>query len=169
MDERDSPDKKNGLIPSNYVKGDRAYLLNAKPGRYAVIGAFYRKRAPSFIYLHTVDKPEEEIYEYNTYFSRELVDLSGVTVTPGTVAFMGAYVVEQFSGSIRDPDTVSLYRAMDSMSGSGPGTYSYIGVLHSAHRDERTEGAFWGETLKYFQGSGWEDIIRGRVRDLKSR
>src|SRR5882672_9262047 len=57
------------IIRSNYVKDGRAYLLNAQPGGYVAVAAFFSRSAPA--------APPAR---YTTYFSKELADQTRVMI-----------------------------------------------------------------------------------------
>ena len=66
-------------IPSNFVRGDQIYLLNAKPGRYAVVlGRQFGQRGA----------------QYTSYFPEEMLKISEVDVLPNRFVFMGEYTID---------------------------------------------------------------------------
>jgi hypothetical protein len=67
------------LIPSNFARDGRIYLLNAMPGTYAAIAAIGANQAGVS----------------RTDFSTDLVEAARVDVRPGEFAFMGSFIVDQ--------------------------------------------------------------------------
>jgi hypothetical protein len=79
------------LIPSNYRKGDRIYLINAEPGKYKAIAAYYA----SYNFGFGSQKNSSDNSEHHlTIFSGETVEKSETEVKPGEFAFMGKFVIE---------------------------------------------------------------------------
>jgi hypothetical protein len=66
------------IIRSNYVKDSRAYLLNAGPGTYVAVASMFLS-------------PGVQRGTYITYFPRDLLEYTRITVREGEVAFMGAF------------------------------------------------------------------------------
>jgi hypothetical protein len=83
------------LIQSNNLEGGYVYLLNAEPGRYAAVACYLEKET------------EQGTYEYWTFFPEEMIKLTEVLVAPGTIAFMGEYVVDK-SWGFKDLDNAQL-------------------------------------------------------------
>jgi hypothetical protein len=86
-DEADSV-RQYQIIPSNCSRRGRAYLLNAQPGTYVAVATFVLQG-------QSMGGPSTR---FTTYFSRELVEQTKVTVRENVFEFMGAYVVDNAVG-----------------------------------------------------------------------
>jgi len=80
-------DNEDGLLQqqvftSNHSKEGRAYLLNARPGTYVAVAAYFVSG-----YVQTT-----------WYFSQRLVELTKVTVQESGFAFMGSYDLSESMG-----------------------------------------------------------------------
>lgn len=82
-------------IQSNYKAGDQVYLLNAKPGRYSVVGC--NRIQSGTVYTSSS--------EYTTIFSKEIIELAQIFVPEGEMVFMGEYIIDQ-SIDINEDDEV---------------------------------------------------------------
>jgi hypothetical protein len=152
------------FIRSNYVKGGQAYFLNLKPGRYAAVGSHTTFYAPWI----------KRTYEYKAFFPKELIKLTEVTVAPGTLAFMGKYVVKQ-SLSFEDADEAQLHYlhliapgALTGWSRIFTTKQSYRGLLLEEHRDKQDEIEFLTNAQKHFKDSAWINIVQKRMEELKA-
>ena len=151
------------FIRSNYFKGGQAYFLNLKPGRYAAVGSHTNVRAPF-----------GRTWEYKAFFPKELIKLTEVTVAPGTLAFMGKYVVKQ-SMSFEDADEVQLHYLHLIAPGALTGwsrilttKQSYRGLLLEEHCDKQDEIDFLTNAQKHFKDSAWINIVQKRLEELKA-
>ena len=156
----------SNFIRSNYAKDGQIYLLNAKPGRYAVVGCYIKKRVGM-------------VTEYTTFFPKELIKLTEVTVAPGTTAFMGEYVIDMSVG-LEDADECQRHYCQIIAPGAlteaskmtiapllkGHGEYLYKGSLHEKHLDKEAEIRFLNNALEHFEGTGWTSIIQKRIESL---
>ena len=164
MNEEDDPFSKESFIMSNYIKGDQAYILNAKPGRYAAV-ACYRKECDSMV---------NRTYEYTTFFSKEIIKLMEVTVVPGTITFMGEYVVGESFG-FKDADDAQLHYFQLIAPGVNPrfliaaifDDNYYKGSLHEEKHDQQAEFKFLTKAKKHFKGTGWERMIKNRLEEIE--
>jgi hypothetical protein len=155
------------FIRSNYTTGGQVYLINAKPGRYAAVACYEKK------------KSQLMVGEYTTLFPKELIKLTEVLVAPGKIAFMGDYVVDQSVG-LKGADSSQRHYCQVIEPGAnvdvltmtlmpvltGHGNYFYKGTLHEKHCDTDAEIRFLTNALKHFQGTGWADIIQQRMKAL---
>lgn len=92
IEESDSGEKVK-LIPSNYMKGDRIYLIDAEPGKYKAIAAYYASRNTGFSSQKSFFD-NNELQRHLTILSGETVEASEIEVKPGEFAFMGKFVIE---------------------------------------------------------------------------
>jgi hypothetical protein len=139
------------LIPSNYVKGGRAYLLNARPGTYVAVAA--SRIAPGM----TTSRAS-----YMTYFSKELVEQSKVTVRENEFVFMGKYVVGASVGLEGADEVQTHYKNVIApgvatgilLMGLG-GDISYSGALLERKNDEQARNEFIRNATEDLVGSAW--------------
>ena len=140
------------VIPSNFARGGYFYLLNVPPGRYAAVATFrsqsrlLNSSSPSSSNL-TISIPIED----RTYFSKEIVKLTEVTVKAGAIAFMGEFIVDQSHG-LGDADEVQLHyhrllvpehERIGSFWRFIAGMYDYEGSLHRRVRMRKHTTNFW--------------------------
>ncbi len=147
------------IIRSNYIKASRAYLLNARPGTYVAVAAF-RRVTPTY----PATGPERE---YFTYFSKELVEQTRVTVQEGDFAFVGVYVVD-LSVGLDGADAVQAHYknvispgVVDSGLLQFMGTnFHYRGALLERKVDEQAHNEFVRKAKEDLAGSGWSTRIK---------
>jgi hypothetical protein len=83
---------------SNYTHGNQVYLLNATPGRYAAVIVFFERTPPpppSAPGASPVASTPPKKVNYWTYFPEDVIRDTDVTVPPGTIRYMGDFVVDQ--------------------------------------------------------------------------
>jgi hypothetical protein len=162
--------EQNQVIPSNFAKDGRIYLLNAKPGKYAAVAAF---RSQAGLPLAPASQPGVSVSVtvgktgYTTYFSKELIEATKVDVGRGEVAFMGSYVVKQSVG-LTDAEPIQNHYAEliapgSSKSGFGhllSGDYHYRGAISEAKRDRDTRTEFLRKSKDDLAEGGWGQIFR---------
>ena len=153
------------VFRSNYVKGGRAYLLNAQPGAYAAVAAFF-SREPLPVFAPPSPGVSVSLKlgrtDYMTYFSKELVEQTKVTIGPNDFAFMGSYVVDQSAG-LAGADTVQIHyqgviaprAAMGEFLLMMTGDFHYRGTLNERKNDEQTRNEFIRNAKEDLAGSGW--------------
>jgi hypothetical protein len=73
------------LRVSNFVQGNRAYLLNAPSGEYMAVGAEYVTYEDECEITHTI------------FFSREMIEATRTIAAPGELGFMGAWLAREHS------------------------------------------------------------------------
>jgi hypothetical protein len=168
------------LIQSNYTKGGQIYLLNAKPGRYAVVAIVDFKKmiipassAPSSGF--SISFTPRSDYSYTTFLPKNVIKLTEVTVAPGTIAFAGKYVVNANMG-FEDADDAQLHyfqlvapgAKIDFISMGFSGRIYYRGSLHMEHRDKQAENEFLNNALENLKNTAWADIIHKRAEELRT-
>jgi hypothetical protein len=87
--------KRGGILSgdrwvSNFVQGNRAYLLNAPPGEYVAVGARYQVSP-------RVSSRDSAPVMNTVLFSQEMIEATRTIAAPGEVGFMGAWLVRQHS------------------------------------------------------------------------
>lgn len=159
------------VIPSNFAKDGRIYLLNAKPGKYAAVAAFRSQAGspfgsappqPGVSFSVSIGKTG-----YTTYFSKELIEATKVDVAKGEIAFMGSYVVKQSVG-LKDAEPIQNHYAKllapgSSKSGFGhllSGDYHYRGVVNEAKRDSDARTEFLRKAKDDLAEGGWGQLIK---------
>lgn len=147
-----------GLIHSNYSKGQHVYLLNAKPGRYVAVGC-------------DIDMgPGGQ--RGAVVFSKDAIQQTEVEVAAGAVVFMGE-IEAQSSTKTSEADEAQVHylRLMAPtaankgfMSKAMTGNYAYTATFKSVAKDEATASAFWREaTEKHFKNEpAWQSRTGGR-------
>lgn len=152
------------IIRSNYVKDGRAYLLNAQPGTYVAVAAFFSRGPVPAAPL----SPGVSVSvgmgrtSYTTYFSKELIEQTRVVLGANDFVFMGSYVVGQSVG-LAGADAVQTHYqnviAPDATTGGllhlMGGDYHYRGTLIDRKSDEHTRNEFVRNAKEDLAGSGW--------------
>jgi len=152
------------IIRSNYSKDGRAYLLNARPGTYVAVAAFLTRAgvpagppAPGFSISVTMGTSG-----YTTYFSKELVEQTRVTVRENDFVFMGSYVLDQSTG-LEGADAVQAHYKNVIAPGATTnvllmgmsGNIHYRGTLIERRNDEQTRSEFFKNANEDLAGSAW--------------
>lgn len=148
------PDSTGGedprIILSNYSSGDRVYLVNAEPGKYAVIAAYYETGAHRGL----------------TFFSEEAYKISEIDVKPRQFVFIGKFVIDNFTGltvkgdgtqkdnflrlnRIRDREEIEELRSAD----------IYRGTLNKYDRVDRSQEEMLLKAKIDFKKTGWMGIL----------
>ena len=146
----------NQVIPSSYTSGGRVYLLNATPGRYAAVAAFDVKPGT----------PYSRALTYTTYFAKDLIEDTEVTVGPNEVVFMGSYVVDDSVG-LGGADELQQHYAELIAPGipkSGllnilSGEYQYRGSIHDRKHDAESKNSFLKEAKVDLAAAGWDSVL----------
>ncbi len=165
VDEEEDLFNRQSFIMSNYTKGNQIYILNVKPGRYAAVACYKRQVTPM-----------APTTEYTTFFSEELIKLTEVTVEPGSIAFMGKYIIDTSVG-MKDADDAQLNYFQLIMPDAAGGYLGmafsmanyYRGYIKEIKRDKKIELEFLTNAQYHLKDTGWEDAIKKRMRDLKVR
>ena len=167
---------RTNIIQTNFIRGNYIYLLNAEPGNYAAVGAFYgpestsNTRTTSSGWKITTttgggfsNKQNEDKSTWIVYFPKEMIKSTRVTVTPGRMAFMGEYMVG--TRQLKSPDGAQLhYYKVIEPEKRGKTAFKDIGlrnlVLGALSVNEAQ--SLQGEVKKYVRDKGAE------VRFLKT-
>ncbi len=157
------------IIRSNYSKEGRAYLLNARPGTYVAVAVFFSRAgvpagAPSPGFSVSVGMGRSG---YTTYFSKELVEHTKVTVRENDFVFMGGYVVDQSVG-LDGADGVQTHYKNVIAPGAATGTFlmglsgdvHYRGTLIERKNDEMSRNEFFLRAKEDLAGSAWRTLSR---------
>ena len=144
---------------SNYSKGGRAYFLNAPPGTYVAIGAFFSRQSQS------IGMPPKT--GFTTYFSKELVEHTKITVREGDFGYMGSYVVSMSVG-LEGADEVQTHYKNALAPGAATGTLlmGYTGDIHyrgtmlERRNDGQARDDFFRNAKEDLAGSAWATRIK---------
>jgi len=150
------------IIRSNYSKDGQIYLLNAKPGRYAVVGSFHEIYYP----MH---------YKNHLIFSKKLIKLTEMTVAQGKIAVMGEYVVKASIGFDDADDAQKHYLSLIAP-GAKIGIADmmwtlkgyYRSSLHKDNSSSQAEIEFLSKAKNHFKDTGWVNVIQKRLAELKT-
>jgi len=167
--DNDDSIKQNQIIPSNYAKDGRVYLLNANPGQYAAVAAFKKQKALPFS-----SAPQSGVSVsfsvgstgYTTYFPRELIEATRVNVGSSEAVFMGSYVVKQTVG-LKEAEPIQYHYAEllspgSAKSGIGhwlSGDYHYRGSVADMKNDDTAKQEFLEKSEGDLREGGWAAIF----------
>lgn len=142
------------LIPSNYTRGEYAFLVNAEPGRYAAVASFFQQTDNT----------------YNSFFDLNTIQNTVTVVGPGQIAYMGSITVDNHLKNIynnieKNGDKAQLhyYNLLKSFI---YGTH-YCGSLNKIDRSKQLEKDFLKTTIDYFKDSDWLKMISERLELLE--
>lgn len=151
------------IVRSNYAKDGRAYFLNARPGTYVAVGAFFSRTM-----MAGPPQPGLSITlgggksGYTTYFQKEFVEQTKVTVREDEFVFMGRYVVDQSAG-LEGADAVQAHYknviapgATTSIFGMAlGGDLHYRGTVAERKSDDQARNDFFRNAKEDLSGSAW--------------
>jgi hypothetical protein len=146
------------LIPANYVSGGYFYLLNARPGRYAVVAAACYSGGPT--------------HESWTFFPGNLIAVTDKTVSGGSVAFMGSYSVDVIEDLAEIDDAQRHYATIvaDKEGGTVEALPSGVSFARAARLNERPDSAaeekFLSPLAQDDRADGWAAKVNERPRNL---
>jgi hypothetical protein len=146
IDDKDSL-LQQGVYLSNYVSENRIYFLNARPGTYVAVAA------------HQAGNQQGSVARYTTYFSKELVELTKVTVHESQFAFMGSFVVNTSSGLEGADEVQSHYRSAIGVT-ADLGSQHSRGTLGERRNDETARNQFLLRAKEDFAGSAWAEKFK---------
>jgi hypothetical protein len=154
LDDKDENNLGNRIIPSNFVRGDYAYLINAQPGKYAAVASFFTQTDNS----------------YNSFYDAEIIKKSTIDVGPNQIVFAGKFKIENkmknlYQNIEQNGDKAQLhyYNLLKSFM---YGTF-YCGVLTSAESTKEIEKDFLVKTKIYFKDSEWIPVIDKGIDTLE--
>ena len=172
------------IFKSNYLKGNRVFLLNAPPGIYAAVATQNSR-------LDLSDSPVEvENLERGdaVFLPRQVVEGTVTKISKGEFRYLGAYNVKIETGEPEKWDEVQklyltkLHRQQNPGSaattavmvlieltsglktsvGTGRSDKYYCGEIMAEKPDNSEEAAFYREAGRDFEGSEWESAIENR-------
>ena len=130
------------VVPANYSKNGRAYLLNSQPGNYVAVAAVSLLGTNRII----------------THFSSDLVEQTEVTVRENEFAFMGSYRVSLSVGLDQEQGLPANWT--DALLMGLAGEYHYRGALLERKNDEQARTEFFKNARQDLAGSSWVARIR---------
>lgn len=153
LDDKEDTLKQDRLILADTLSNGYVYLLNAQPGRYAVVAVMYPYRfSKQVIYL----------------MPKSLVQQTVTTVAPGTIGYLGDYEVEGSGiGSEGGDDDIEkhYFHLLSAKPVANPPKF-VAHPLNSA-RDEQSEKQFLkytDEMLLKGHGGGWSTWIQQQLQ-----
>ncbi|TFH38445.1 MAG: hypothetical protein E4G96_10470 [Chrysiogenales bacterium] len=142
------------VFPANFVKGDHAYLVNARPGRYVAVASVFFQSENS----------------YNSFFDRETIQSTAVDAGPGDFIFMGSLSVGNHLKSLYqnierhgDREQLHYYNLLKPVM---YGTF-YTGSLLNMDRSPGAERSFLVVARDHFKDSDWLPHIGKRAEALE--
>lgn len=156
------------IIRSNYVKGNRVYLLNITPGTYVAVASLYSVKGPgssggSGVSLSIGNNSNR----FTTYLSKDFVEQTKIIVGPGEFKFMGDYLVSMGMGLDGADEVQRHYQNIIAPGAEKAGLMNvlsgdnhYRGSVAKANNDEQTRNKFVQDEKKDLAGSGWEDLVK---------
>lgn len=154
LDDKDESLLGAKLIPSNYTRGNYAYLVNAEPGRYAAVASFFQQTDNT----------------YNSFYDLKTIQNTVTVVGPGQIAYMGDITVNNHLKNIYnnieqngDKAQIHYYNLLKSFI---YGTH-YCGSLNKIDRSRQLEKDFLIKTKDYLKDSDWLKLINERLQLLE--
>jgi hypothetical protein len=152
--ENDGALSQDYVFTSNFTQGDRMYLLNARPGKYAAVATF---------------RSQMNSVGFTTYFSKELIEATRMDVRPGEAVFMGSYVVHMSIG-LKEAEPIQRHYANVLALASSKGRVSrlipdgahYRGTLDKLKRDSDARTAFLKHARDDLAESDWGPLLSDR-------
>ena len=164
------------VLPSSFSAKNQVYLLNVKPGKYVMVGAYTPEFTPPTQNVN--DMPST-----NVYFDKDMIPATEVTVQAGQMTFAGEIIVKVSVGMKNADETQTYYSKLigdvagfnvEVTSGIGVtgftvGHLTRAGTLQSLDKNPQTEREFWGRAIKsVFQDEPkWKDLVRRRLEAMQ--
>ena len=157
LDGEKGPFAQDQFILSNYSAEGWVYLLDAPPGRYAAVASVFSRLRKDYV----------------TIFSKQLIEATAVTVSPGAMAFMGEYLLNASYG-FDDADAAQRHYLKviwpSAFTATVPTAVTfYLGSALEAKRDQETEIRFLSAAAGHLQGTEWNGLLDRLTGDLKGR
>lgn len=175
--------EKSELIPSTFVKGDYAYLLNAPPGRYVAVGATYVEdvgatdvpmtaRVNANLSLGYALELSDGLVTHRSYLSRDMIERSLTSVEAGSFAFMGSFAADQ-PLLFGEPDELQLHfmHVVEGADVDRSGFFqdmtnegrSHCVTLRSLQQGPEAARAFREQARETLRDTAWVQVIDGSV------
>ena len=143
------------VIQSNFEKDGMVYLLNADPGDYSAVAAWHvgtaAPTAPTLPGFSITFNPAA--MGFTTYFPKDIVELTRVSVEKGQIACAGTYVLSTSVFGDRDP-TQSHYQSVISRG------ISWRGKHNDAKNDANTKSECLKKVKEDLADSEWPAVIK---------
>ena len=164
------------LIPSNFACDGYYYLMYAPPGTYVAVACYDVDVDSRDQFGETIDMGGgvtvvlgKEVVDYSyftVFFDEEMVRLTELTTEPGTISYMGNYLI-QMSVGVKDADEVQYhyFQLLHPEGSSGwfadglGGEHNYRGRLKEAHYDEQAEEKFLQEARAHLAETEWDRML----------
>lgn len=150
LDEKDENNLGSKIIPSNFSRGGYAYLVNAKPGRYAAVASFFTQTDNS----------------YNTFYDAALIQGSMVEVGPKQIVYAGDLLIENRMKNLYenieqngDRSQLHYYNLLKSFMYG----LNYCGSPIKIEKSREGEIEFLNKTKSYFKKSDWLPLIDSMI------
>ena len=163
LEDKDENYLGTNIIPANYLTGNYmtgyyAYLINARPGKYAAICSTKIEEYTTSSYE---DKNKLQ-FGLLTFFDENILKKTYVEVGPSQVAFMGKYTVNSQLKSaymnIEKNGDRAQQHYYNQLKQDMEGTF-YCGTAVSADRSNKTTREFLLKMQNNFKKSGWANVI----------
>jgi hypothetical protein len=161
------------LYGSTYAHDGYAYLTNAEPGTYVVVGAIYEVSNTSVTMPGESDSEAKTRREvYRNYFSCDLIEQTRFTVSPGSFAFIGRIVGDQ-SSTFGDADDCQRHflALVEDENKSGfskllHGVSSRRVKPHEKDVSDQAKKEFFLKSREFFAPTGWAAVIDAELSKL---
>ncbi len=146
LDENDENNLGNKIIPTNYIRGDYAYLINVKPGKYAAVASFFTQTDNS----------------YNSFYDAAIIKSTIIDVGPNQIVFVGKLKIENQQKNLYqnieqngDKAQLHYYNLLKTFM---YGVF-YCGKYKTIEHTKELESDFLAKTKVYFKDSEWLPLI----------
>lgn len=159
------------ILPSNFSRHDRFYLLNAKPGRYAAVACLSIRQLRAFLVVDLTS-------QWEIFFSKDIIRSTLTSVGPGQVGFMGKYVVAVAPWKEDHEEAWTHYFSviqshapsgsiLASMSESELSKNWFLGASHrEGDHGEAAERQFLLNAIEDLKDVNWSETIKQRLNSL---
>jgi len=183
----DSALARGQVITTNEASGGRLLLLGTIPGTYVAVAAVYREtQAGEFVPIATVHLAKnvtvtvgfdpfatEDVYR--TYFARDVIESTMVTVGLDSFVYVGQLTVKQSTGIAKGDEVQKHFQqVLEGKAARQPGflralsgTYSYRGSLREIRRDRESEERFLEKAGKRLKNTEWAALLEKRRAELQ--
>jgi hypothetical protein len=164
------------VLASTFSAKNQVYLLNVKPGKYVMVGAY----TPEFT---SNAKNVNDMPSTSIYFDHDMIPATEVTVQAGQITFAGEVIVKVSVG-MKHADEIQTYYGQ--LLGNGVGVNVDVGIgrgitgfaighltragtLQSLDKESQTEREFWERAIKsvFKDEPSWLDLARHQLEAMK--
>lgn len=156
------------LIPSTFVNGDNAYLLNARPGKYVAVATLCaRDLGPSTAHWKGLSfEWDDGKFQECNYFSRSMIEKSATTVEAGSLTFMGSYAADRpFTFGSLDELQMQFQNALEKRGGDE--FLPFRLKLRGVDKDRTAEIAFYNQARQLLKDTAWARIVERSMTGLE--